>query len=138
MRAALALAVLLALLVAGCGSDKGAAEDTVSAAISGLADGNEQKVCDQLTAGAKKKLLATLANNPLGFKDIRARSCEEAITKLHDALGEPIRAVLRDGEVQDTRVNGDTATVHVTGAGMDIKLRKISDRWMITDGLFKK
>ena len=46
--------------------------------------------------------------------------------------------MLRDGEVQDTRLNGDKAVVHVTGAGMDIELQKISDRWMITGGLFKK
>ena len=46
--------------------------------------------------------------------------------------------MLRDGEVEDTRLDGDKAVVHVTGAGMDIELEKISDRWMITGGLFKK
>ena len=138
MRATLLATMLIALLAAGCGGDEGAAEDTVSTAISGLAEGDEQKVCDQLTAGAKKKLLATLADNPLGFKNIRAKTCEDGITKLYDSLGEPIRAVLRDGEVEDTRLNGDKAVVHVTGAGMDIELEKISDRWMITGGLFKK
>lgn len=130
--------MLAVLLVAGCGGDEGAAQDTVSTAISGLAEGDEQQVCDQLTAGAKRKLLAALADNPLGFRNIRAKTCEEGITKLHDALGEPIRAVLRDGEVEDTRLDGDTAVVHVTGAGMDIELEKISDRWMITGGLFTK
>jgi hypothetical protein len=138
MRAAVLAAALIVLLVAGCGGDEAAAEDTVSTAISGLAEGHEQQVCDQLTAGAKKKLLAALADNPLGFRNIRAKTCEEGIAKLYDSLGEPIRAVLRDGEVQDTRINGDKAVVHVTGAGMDIELQKISDRWMITGGLFKK
>lgn len=130
--------MLAVLLVAGCGGDEGAAQDTVSTAISGLAEGDEQQVCDQLTAGAKRKLLATLADNPLGFRNIRARTCEDGIRKLHDALSEPIRAVLRDGEVEDTRLDGETAVVHVTGAGMDIELEKISDRWMITGGLFNK
>ena len=138
MRAACLATLFLALFVAGCGGDKAAAEDTVSTAISGLAEGDEQQVCDQLTAAAKQKLLATLADNPLGFKNIRAKTCEEGITKLYDSLGEPIRAVLRDGEVQDTRLDGDKAVVHVTGAGMDIELEKISDEWMITGGLFKK
>lgn len=138
MRATLLVAVLTALLVAGCGGDEGAAEDTVSTAISGLAEGDEQRVCDQLTSGAKKKLLGTLANNPLGFKDIRAKTCEEGITKLYDSLGEPIRAVLRDGEVDEAKVDGDRAVVHVTGAGVDLQLRRIADEWKITDGLFKR
>jgi hypothetical protein len=138
MRAALLATVLLALLAAGCGGDKAAAEATVSKAIRGLAKGDEQTVCDQLTAGAKRKLLATLAHNPLGFVDIRARTCEAGISKLYDKLSRPIRAVLTDGEVENTRITGDRAVVHVTGAGMDIELQKISDRWMITGGLFQK
>ena len=40
--------------------------------------------------------------------------------------------------MQDTRLDGETAVVHVTGAGMDIELEKVDDRWMITGGLFKK
>ncbi len=141
MRTTCLATILLALFAAGCGGDTAAAEDTVTAAISGLADGDEQKVCDQLTAGAKKELLTTLADNPLGFADIRAKTCEVAISKLHDQLPEPIRDVLRDGEVEDAKVTGDTATVHVVGAGTDAELRKVGDAWKITGlsgGLFKK
>ncbi len=137
MRAAVLAAALVAVLIAGCGGDAADAQETVSAAISGLATGDEQKVCAQLTAGAEKQLLAVLADNPLGFPDIRAETCEAAITKLHDALSAPIRAVLEDGEVDDARVDGDTAVVHVVGAGMDVELEKISGRWKITGGLFK-
>lgn len=141
MRAACLTTILLALLVAGCGGEKAAAEDTVTAAISGLAEGDEQQVCDQLTAGAKKELLVTLADNPLGFDDIHAKTCEVAIAKLHDLLPQPIRDVLRDGEVEDAKVSGDTATVHVVGVGTDAELRKVGDGWKITGlsgGLFKK
>ncbi len=141
MRFVLLAAVLLALLVAGCGDDQPSAEETVSAAVSGLASGDAGKVCDQLTAAAKKELLATLADNPLGFADIRAATCEEGVTKLHDALPQPIRAVLADGEVADAKVDGDTATVHVVGAGTDAKLRRIDGVWKITGlsgGLFRK
>lgn len=142
MRTTCLATLLLALFVAaGCGGDKAAAEDTVTAAVSGLADGDEQKVCDQLTAGAKKELLATLADNPLGFADIHAKTCEVAISKLHAELPQPIRDVLRDGEVGDAEVSGDTATVHVVGVGTDAELRKIDDGWKITGlsgGLFKK
>ncbi len=103
--------------------------------------GDAGKVCDQLTAAAKKELLATLADNPLGFDDIHAKTCEEGIAKLHDALPQPIRAVLADGEVEDAKVDGDTATVHVVGAGTDAELRKIDGVWKITGlsgGLFRK
>lgn len=138
MRAAVLVALLLAALVAGCGGDSAKAEDTVSAAVSGLSKGDAKKVCAQLTVGAEKKLLVVLADNPLGYPDIKAATCQEAITKLHSQLDKPTRAVLEDGEVEDAKVNGDKATVHVTGAGMTVDLQKISGKWMITGGLFDK
>ncbi len=137
MRAAVLAALLVAILIAGCGGDAADAQDTVSAAISGLAAGDERKVCAQLTAGAEKQLLAVLADNPLGFPDIHAATCEEAITKLHAALSPPVRAVLEDGEVDDAKLDGDKAVVHVVGAGMDVELEKISGSWKITGGLFR-
>jgi len=138
MRAAVLVTLLLAALVAGCGGDSAKAEDTVTAAVSGLSKGDAKKVCAQLTVGAEKKLLVVLADNPLGYPDIKAATCEEAITKLHSQLDKPTRAVLEDGEVDDAKVTGDKATVHVTGAGMTVDLQKISDKWMITGGLFDK
>lgn len=138
MRAALLAAALAALLVAGCGSTTPTPEETVSAAVSGVSQGDEQQVCSRLTAGAKEKLLATLADNPLGYPDIKAASCEEGISKLHAQLSKPIRDVLQDGEVDDARIDGDRAVVHVTGAGMDVELQKISGRWMIVDGFFRR
>lgn len=138
MRAAVLATLLVAALAAGCGGDSANAEETVSAAISGLSEGDAGKVCAQLTAGAQKQLLVVLADNPLGYPDIKAANCQEAITKLHAALDEPTRAVLQDGEVDEAKVNGNKATVHVTGAGMTLDLQKISDKWMITGGLFDK
>jgi hypothetical protein len=138
MRAAVLATLVVAALAAGCGGNSASAEDTVSAAISGLSAGDAQKVCAQLTAGAQKELLVVLAENPLGYPDIKAANCQEAITKLHAALDKPTRAVLQDGEVDEAKVNGDKATVHVTGAGMTLDLQKISDKWMITGGLFDK
>jgi len=138
MRAAVLASLLVAALVAGCGGDSAKAEDTVSAAISGLSKGDAKKVCSQLTVAAEKKLLVVLADNPLGYPDIKAGTCEEAITKLHSQLDKPTRAVLEDGEVDKAKVSGDKATVHVTGAGMTLDLQKISGKWMITGGLFDK
>ena len=138
MRAAVLATLLVAALVAGCGGDSAKAEDTVSAAISGLSKGDAKKVCSQLTAGAQKKLLVVLADNPLGYQNIEAATCQEAITKLHASLDKPTRAVLEDGEVDEAKINGNKATVHVTGAGMTLDLQKISDKWMITGGLFDR
>jgi len=138
MRAAVLASLLVAAFVAGCGGDSAKAQDTVSAAISGLSKGDAKKVCAQLTSSAQKRLLVVLADNPLGYPDIKAATCQEAITKLHAALDKPTRAVLEDGEVDEAKVNGDKATVHVTGAGMTLDLQKISDKWMITGGLFDK
>ena len=138
MRAVLLAVLLIGAVLAGCGSDADKAEDTASKAISGLGMGDEQQVCDQLTPAAERKLLVTLADNPLGFPDIKASNCEQAITTLHAKLPPEIRASLEEGEVDKAKVDGDKAIVHVTGFGMDLELEKISDDWMITGGLFTR
>jgi len=133
-----ALLAVAALAAAGCGSgDAGKAQETVSTAVSGLAKGDAKKVCDQLTVPAQRRLLVLLADNPLGFPDIKASNCLDAVTKLHAKLTQAQRNVLVDGEVEKAKVTGDKATVHVTGAGMTANLQKIDGKWMITGGLFQ-
>ena len=138
MRAAL-LATLLAgvVVAAGCGGSP-SPEDTASAAVSGLAEGDGKKVCSRFTAAARAKLLAVLADDPPLVRPVKAATCEEAISKVHAQLSEPLRAVLRDGEVDEAKVDGDRAVVHVTGAGVDLQLLRVADEWKITDGLFKR
>jgi hypothetical protein len=127
--------LLVAVLLAGCGGDSSPSpEETVSAAISGLAEGDEKKVCAQVSPAGERKLLVVLRDNPLNII-VDAKSCEEAITKLHAKLSEAVRAAMRDGEVDDAKVSGDTAVVHVPGFGMDVELEKVADRWQITGGL---
>ena len=138
MRVPLLAMLLIGVLVAGCGSEADKAEDTASKAISGLGMGDEKQVCDQLTADAQRKLLTVLADNPLGFPDIKASNCEQAITTLHSKLPPEIRASLEEGEVDEAKVDGEKAVVHVSGFGMDLELEKISDKWMITGGLFTR
>jgi hypothetical protein len=134
----LALLAVAAVMTAGCGgSDASKAQDTVSTAVSGLAKGDAKKVCGQLTVPAQRRLLVLLADNPLGFPDIKATNCLDAITKLHAKLTPAQRNVLVDGEVEKAKVTGDKATVHVTGAGMTANLQKINGKWMITGGLFQ-
>ncbi len=137
MRSTVLAAVLAATLAAGCGGSP-SPEETVSAAVSGLSKGDAKKVCAQLTPAAKTKLLAVLADDPPLIEPVQASSCEEAITKVHAQLTQPIRAVLEDGEVDDAKITGDKAVVHVTGAGVDVELQKVDGEWKITDGLFKR
>ncbi|HVL31750.1 MAG TPA: hypothetical protein VM299_05900 [Solirubrobacteraceae bacterium] len=137
-RACLAILAAGALVAAGCGeSDADKAEDTVTTAVSGLAVGNEKRVCDQLTPAAQRQILGFLADNPLGFPSIKASDCLDAINKLHAALTPAQRAALENGEVGEAKVTGDTATVRVVGFGMTAKLQKIDGEWMITGGLFE-
>ncbi|MEA2193755.1 MAG: hypothetical protein QOG42_189 [Solirubrobacteraceae bacterium] len=134
MRALAIAALLAAALLVGCGGSSPSPEDTVSAAISGLSDGNSKKVCAQLSPEGERKLLVVLRDNPLNLI-VNASTCEEAIVKLHAKLSKAIRAALKDGEVDDAKVKGDTAVVHVPGFGMDVELKKIADKWKITGGL---
>ncbi|HEX6390005.1 MAG TPA: hypothetical protein VFZ89_11170 [Solirubrobacteraceae bacterium] len=134
MRAAVIAAVLTAALLVGCGDSSPSPEETVSTAISGLSAGDEKKVCAQLSPDGERKLLEVLKDNPLNLIVI-AESCEEAITKLHAKLTPAVRAALRDGEVDDAKVTGDKAVVHVPGFGMDVDLEKVDDEWKIVGGL---
>ena len=136
--ATLALLAAAALLAGGCGgSDKKEAEHTVSTAVSSLAKGDAKTVCDQLTPGGARQVMKVLATGPLGLDPIRATTCREAIGALHDALPKVIRNVLVDGEVDNAKVTGDRATVHVVGAGMTAELQKVGGSWKITGGLFQ-
>ena len=128
--ACLASLLVAALAAAGCGGSP-SPEDVVSTAVSGLSKGDEQAVCDQLTAGAKRELLEQLADDPPLVDPIKAKTCEVGIAKFHAQLSQPIRAVLEDGEVDEAQVEGDVAIVHVTGAGIDVRLRKVGEEWKI-------
>jgi hypothetical protein len=135
MRTALLASLLVGALLAGCGGESNPSpEDTVSAAISGLSKGDEKKVCAQVSPEGERKLLVVLRDNPLDLI-VNAKSCEEAIVKLHAKLSKAIRAAMADGEVDKAKVTGDKAVVHVPGFGMDVELEKVAEKWQITGGL---
>ena len=134
MRAAVVASLLIVALLAGCGDSSPSPEETVSSAISGLAKGDEKKVCAQVSPEGEEKLLVVLRDNPLNLI-VNASSCEEAIVKLHAKLSKAIRAAMEDGEVDDAKVTGDKAVVHVPGFGMDVELEKVAEKWQITGGL---
>lgn len=135
MRTALVASLLIGALLAGCGGESNPSpEDTVSAAISGLSKGDEKKVCAQVSPEGERKLLVVLRDNPLDLI-VNAKTCEEAIVKLHAKLSKAIRAAMADGEVDKAKVTGDKAVVHVPGFGMDVELEKVAEKWQITGGL---
>ena len=138
MRVTVLASAVLALFAAaaGCGGSP-SPEEVVSKAVSGLSKGDEKTVCAQLTEPAKRKLLRVIADDPPIIEPVKAATCEEAIVKVHAQLSEPIRAVLEDGEVDEAKITGDKAVVHVTGAGTDVELQKIDGEWKITDGFFR-
>jgi hypothetical protein len=138
VRRAVIVTLVLTAIAAGCGDGSASPEEVVSAAVSGLSKGDEQKVCAQLTPAAKRTLLKVLADDPPIVKPVQAATCEEAITKVHAQLSEPLRAVLEDGEVDEAKIDGDRAVVHITGAGADVDLQKISGQWKITGGLLDR
>jgi len=134
MRVALVASLLVAALLAGCGDNSPSPEETVSTAIGGLSNGDEKKVCAQLSPEGERKLLVVLKDNPLGLI-VNATNCEDAIVKLHAQLSKAIRAAMQDGEVDAAKITGDKAVVHVPGFGMDVELDKIAEKWKISGGL---
>jgi len=134
MRVALVASLLVAALLAGCGDSSPSPEETVSTAIGGLSKGDEKKVCAQLSPEGERKLLVVLKDNPLGLI-VNATNCEDAIVKLHAQLSKANRAAMQDGEVDDAKITGDKAVVHVPGFGMDVELDKIAEKWKISGGL---
>ena len=134
MRVAVVASLLIAALLAGCGDSTPSPESVVSTAISGLAKGDEKQVCAQVSPEGERKLLVVLRDNPLDLI-VHADNCEEAITKLHAKLSQPIRNAMQDGEVADAKITGDEAVVRVPGFGMNVELKKIAEEWKITGGL---
>lgn len=134
MRPVAVALLLIAAMLAGCGDSTPSPASVVSTAISGLAKGDEQRVCAQVSPEGERKLLVVLRDNPLDLI-VHADDCEEAITKLHAKLSQPIRNAMQDGEVDDADVTGNKAVVHVPGFGMDVELEKIDEEWKITGGL---
>ena len=117
----LALAVCTALL--GCGSsDEDEVRDTVRAYLDAFADGDGEQTCEPLTNEGRRSFVdAIIAQVP----KLSAASCEEAIDALVDAGADT--TVLRDVELTEVTVDGDTATVRAKGGTADAELVKTDD-----------
>jgi hypothetical protein len=133
-RARLIGPLLAAFALAACGDDDAAkAEQTVSSAVTAVAEGHAAEACSKMTPAAQHSVVVALRHNPIGA-DIRAATCEQALTKFHAQLSKPIRDSLVDGDVDDAKLHGDTATVYVVDAALNVRLAKRNGRWLITGG----
>jgi len=127
------LAVTLAAAVIGSacgGSDESKVEETVRTYLNGIADGDGQTACDQLTGAAKRELTTALTEL---VPELNAASCEDAIDGLAENLGEDERRVLRDADL-NVAVSGDSATATPTEGTSDVKLEKADGEWLISGG----
>jgi hypothetical protein len=111
--------------LAGCGSDdepragsdREQLEAAASAYLEASADGDGEEACRHVAERAQRDL-ATIAD---------ARSCPDAIEKLHDVLDDQQRDKLRDSRVARIRIDGAHANVTIAGADT-ITFEKVDSR----------
>ena len=129
--AALCAAAIMGAAAWGCGgSDEDKVAETVETYMTGLADGDGDQACDQLTGDAKRALVDQIATN---LPEIDSISCPEVLEQLSGVLGEDEKGQMRDLEVTAT-VDGDTATATVEGGTSDVELTKVDGKWLISGG----
>jgi hypothetical protein len=138
--AALATAATLALGAAACGgsdddgvasggSDRKQARATVESLYAAIADGDAQKVCDQLNENAQRQL----EQGGLGAK---SASCTEAFQKFLDEAEKAggLNLTLK-AKVKSVEVDGDTAVAKVSfgggGRNGEIPLEKVDGEWKL-------
>jgi len=123
------VAVCAALL--GCGgSDEDEVRDTVRTYLTAFADGDGERTCEQLTDDARSGFVdALIAQVP----ELPSTSCEAAVEALAGTGADT--SVLRDVELTEVTVDGDTATVRAKGGTADAELVKTDAGWRIDGGL---
>jgi hypothetical protein len=134
--AAVFAAVAVASGVAACGddsddggSDQEQARATVERLYDGFAEGDPEKICDQLNEAAQKEL----AEGGLGSK---TGSCVESFQAFLDesekAGGQNLTL---KAKVESVKVTGDTAVAKVSFGGPgrtgEIPLEKVDDEWKL-------
>ena len=131
-RTCLAL-VWVGALAVGCGamSDAEQVKATVTTYLVALANGDGQRACDQLT-GEQVRALASAAVEQV--PELGATSCVEVVESLAKQMGGDEKATLRDADVFDVSITGDTATAFVR-LGKPIELRRVAGAWLISGGV---
>lgn len=137
--ATLATAAALALGAAACGgsddgggadaSDEQQARATVQRLYDAIADGDAEKVCEQLNEDAQRQL----TQGGLGTK---TRSCADSFQKFLDQAEEAggLNLTLK-AKIKSVEVTGDSAVAKVSfgggGGNGDIPLEKVDGEWKL-------
>lgn len=138
MKSALALLLLAAALLVGCGG--GDPESTVEQTLDAFAEGDGETVCDNIAGDgdAKVEAMLFLAVAHPGAADHvgdwpEEGDAEERCAYVADRLGPALPDLerLQDAEVDDVDVTGDTATVDIGGGRFGLEER--NDEWKLTD-----
>lgn len=130
-------ALLAALLVPGaalvaCGGDeRDAAAEPVKVYFAGLAAGDGEQACEQISGEAQREMLGYLGDL---LPEFGIRTCAEGIEALAGNMGADERAMLEDAAFE-VELDGDRATVEPEGGTQAATVEKIDGRWLITGGL---
>lgn len=132
-RAVTLLAIACAGVAAGCGGDDGGGDDeqvrdVVRDYLTGLAAGNGDRACAQLTEEARKELVSEVT---AAFPDPPELSCEEAVVDLSQDIAPIDKRKFLNPEVTKVSVDGDRATVTVKGLDGPTTLARDGDDWRI-------
>jgi len=134
---ALVAATTLALGAAACGgsdessggSDEEQARATVENLYEAIADGDPEKVCEQMNEAAQKQMAA-------GGLGTKSKTCTEAFGKFLEASEKAggLKLTLQ-AKVKSVKVTGDTAVAKVSFGGKgrngEIPLQKVDGEWKL-------
>lgn len=135
MRGRIASTVLVgaaSVVLVGCGgSDSADAVAPVQTYLRALSSGDGETACAQFSGAYKREFLASYMD---GFPELGATTCGEVVDKLSAMLGSDETAALREAEAK-SEVEGDRATVTITGGTSAATVQRIDGEWLIVGGL---
>lgn len=126
-----ALFCLPAALGACGGSSASSASEPVELYLQAIASGDGAKACEQFSGPYKREFLSSYME---GFSELGASTCEDLVDKLSALLGTDEVATLREAQV-NADVNGDRASVTISGGGNTAAVQRVDGRWLIVGGL---
>lgn len=120
------LAIVLAVVataLAACGgeSEEDKAKSTVEDYLKAVTDGDGGAACELVSARTKKRI------------ERGGRSCATTISSLNTGSGKAVLQQFKKAEVENVKVNGDTATatIKVAGLSQPARLRKEGGDWKL-------
>jgi hypothetical protein len=132
--ACLALSLAAFGCVGGGGDDQGDAEDAAAAAsayFEGLAEGDGERTCDQVTAEGQQEL-ANAAEGVPGLSGECAEVIDQVGPQLPKEAVDRLRQTAAAIDAGDVEIQEGVATVQVHGSTTPIQLEQEDGSWRIT------